>query len=163
VTGPARGVADVGLNETPGAVGHLGVTGGDRTERGQGGELVGGALRGSSFGTSGMLATTAIAQLTVDTTFIGCDGADLEHGVRFNSLQDAEIAAAMARRARRVVVLADSSKLGQSAIAGAVGWSDVDVLITDACDDDWRARLADAGVQVVIAEPPVRVTGPTRD
>lgn len=109
-----------------------------------------------------MLATTAIAQLTVDTTFIGCDGADLEHGVRFNSLQDAEIAAAMARRARRVVVLADSSKLGQSAIAGAVGWSDVDVLITDACDDDWRARLADAGVQVVIAEPPVRVTGPAR-
>jgi DeoR/GlpR family transcriptional regulator of sugar metabolism len=117
--------------------------------------VIGGALRGSSFGTSGMLATTAIAQLTVDVTFIGCDGADLERGVRFNSLQDAEIAAAMARAARRVVVLADSSKLGQSAIAGAVGWSEVDILITDACDGEWRDHLGGEGVEVVIAKPPV--------
>lgn len=117
--------------------------------------VIGGALRASSFGTAGPLATAAIAQLSVDTTFIGCDGADLELGVRFNSLQDAEIAAAMAKRAGRVVVLADGSKMGQRAIAGTVGWPEVDVLITNACDDEWRNRLGDHGVEVIIAKPPV--------
>jgi DeoR/GlpR family transcriptional regulator of sugar metabolism len=115
--------------------------------------VIGGALRASSFGTAGPLATAAIAQLSVDTTFIGCDGADLDLGVRFNSLQDAEIAAAMARQADRVVVLADGSKIGQRAIAGTVGWSDVDVLITNDCDDEWRSRLRDQGVDVVVAKP----------
>ena len=117
--------------------------------------VIGGALRGSSFGTSGPLATAAISQLSVDITLLSCDGADLDLGVRFNTLADAEIAATMARQAGRMVVLADSSKIGQRAIAGTVGWSEVDVLITDACDAAWRERLHDAGVEVVLAAPGV--------
>ena len=117
--------------------------------------VIGGALRASSFGTCGPLATAALSQLSVDSAFLSCDGADLDLGVRFNSLQDAEMAAAMARQARRVVVLADGSKIGQRAIAGTVGWSEVDVLITDACDAAWRERLHDAGVEVILAAPGV--------
>ncbi|MFS0898474.1 DeoR/GlpR family DNA-binding transcription regulator [Mycolicibacterium litorale] len=113
--------------------------------------VIGGALRASSFGTSGPLATSAIAQLTVDTTFLGCDGIDLELGVRSNSLLDAEIAAAMARQGRRVVVLADSSKVGQRAVAGTVRWSDVDVLITNGLDARWRESLRRADVEVIEA------------
>jgi DeoR family transcriptional regulator of aga operon/DeoR family fructose operon transcriptional repressor len=113
--------------------------------------VVGGALRASSFGTSGLLATTAIAQLTVDTVFLGCDGIDLELGVRFNSLLDAEIAAAMARQGRRVVVLADGSKVGQRAIAGSVGWDAVDVLVTNALDATWHEFLDTVNVEVIQA------------
>jgi DeoR/GlpR family transcriptional regulator of sugar metabolism len=112
--------------------------------------VIGGALRASSFGTSGPLATSAISQLTVDTTFIGCDGIDLDLGVRFNSLLDAEIAAAMARQGRRVVVLADASKIGQRAIAGSTSWSDVDVLITNQLDADWRDHLQKQNVEVLL-------------
>ncbi|KUI27917.1 DeoR family transcriptional regulator [Mycobacterium sp. GA-2829] len=114
--------------------------------------VIGGALRASSFGTGGPLATAAIAQLSVDVAFLSCDGADLDLGVRSNSLQDAEIAAAMAKRARRVVVLADSSKIGQRAIAGTVGWSDVDVLITNEIDEQWHDRLHDERVEVILAQ-----------
>ncbi|OBF25007.1 DeoR/GlpR family DNA-binding transcription regulator [Mycobacterium sp. ACS4331] len=116
--------------------------------------VIGGALRGSSFGTSGPLATAAISQLSVDITFISCDGADLDLGVRFNTLADAEIAATMARQAGRVVVLADSSKIGQPAIAGTLGWADVDVLVTNECDEQWAERLRDHRVEVIIAKPP---------
>ncbi|MCV7318882.1 DeoR family transcriptional regulator [Mycolicibacterium confluentis] len=116
--------------------------------------VIGGALRASSFGTSGPLAAAAISQLSVDITFISCDGADLDLGVRSNSLQDAEIAAAMAKQARRVVVLADKSKIGQRAIAGTLGWSDVDILITNECDEQWRERLRDQRVEVIVAKPP---------
>lgn len=112
--------------------------------------VIGGALRASSFGTSGPLATSAISQLTVDTTFIGCDGIDFELGVRFNSLLDAEIAVAMARQGRRVVVLADASKIGQRALAGSTGWADIDVLITNELDADWRDHLLKQDVEVLI-------------
>ena len=115
--------------------------------------VIGGALRASSFGTSGPLATGAISQLSVDTTFLSCDGADLDLGVRFNSLLDAEIAAAMAKQARRVVVLADSSKIGQRAIAGSIEWSDVDVLITNGVDSRWHEHLRDKQVGVIEAPP----------
>ncbi|WP_197373218.1 DeoR/GlpR family DNA-binding transcription regulator [Mycolicibacterium baixiangningiae] len=111
--------------------------------------VIGGALRASSFGTSGPLATAAISQLTVDITFLGCDGIDPELGVRFNSLLDAEIAEAMARQGSRVVILADGSKVGQRAIAGSVGWDTVDVLITNSLDAQWRDHLQNMGVEVI--------------
>lgn len=113
--------------------------------------VIGGALRGSSFGTVGPLATAALSQLTVDTTFLGCDGIDLELGPRFNSLPDAEVAAVMARQGRRVVVLADSAKIGQRSRAGSLGWADVDMLVTNQLSADWQEHLRAAGVEVVYA------------
>jgi DeoR/GlpR family transcriptional regulator of sugar metabolism len=115
--------------------------------------VIGGALRASSFGTVGPLATAALSQLTVDTTFLGCDGIDLELGPRFNSLPDAEVAAAMVRQGRRVVVLADSSKIGQRSRAGSIGWSDIDILVTNQLGDEWQKRLRSAGVEVIETLP----------
>ncbi|OBG89797.1 DeoR family transcriptional regulator [Mycobacterium sp. E802] len=117
--------------------------------------VIGGSLRASSFGTSGPLATAAIAQLRVDIAFLGCDGLDLDMGVRFNSLPDAEIASAMARQGRRVAILADAAKVGQSAIAGSLAWTDVDVLVTNHLDDAWREHLHDAGVETIECDPHV--------
>lgn len=111
--------------------------------------VIGGALRASSFGTSGPLATAALSQITVDTTFLGCDGIDLELGPRFNSLLDAEVAAAMARQGRRVVVLADSAKVGQRSRAGSIDWSEVDVLVTNQLGRQWHEHLRAAQVEVI--------------
>ncbi|KWX66427.1 DeoR/GlpR family DNA-binding transcription regulator [Mycobacterium sp. NAZ190054] len=123
--------------------------------------VIGGALRASSFGTSGPLATAAISQLSVDITFLSCDGADLDLGVRFNSLLDAEIAAAMAKQSQRVVVLADRSKIGQRAIAGSIGWTDVDMLITNEIDSNWRERLRREHLEVIEAQPSSTGNGST--
>ncbi len=113
--------------------------------------VIGGSLRASSFGTSGPLATAAISQLSVDITLLSCDGVDLDMGVRFNSLPDAEIATAMARQGRRVAVLADSSKIGQRAIAGSLPWTDIDVFVTNELDTTWREHLKTAGVDTIEA------------
>lgn len=111
--------------------------------------VIGGALRASSFGTVGPLATAALSQLTVDTTFLGCDGIDLELGPRFNSLPDAEVAAAMARQGRRVVVLADGAKVGHRSRAGSLGWAEIDVLVTNQLDSHWTKQLNTAEVEVI--------------
>jgi DeoR family transcriptional regulator of aga operon len=64
----------------------------------------------------------------------------------------AEVGATMATRARRVVALADSSKLGRSGFTTIVPLSQVDVLITDTgAPADIVAMIRAAGVEVILA------------
>ncbi|GAA0443319.1 transcriptional regulator [Acrocarpospora corrugata] len=113
--------------------------------------VIGGSLRGSSFATSGPMATAALGRFTADFAVLGCDGLDLDSGVGWNSLADAEIAQVMARRAARTIVVADAGKFDRPARVGALGWDDVDDLVTNAVDHDWSAHLKTAGVHVTIA------------
>jgi DeoR/GlpR family transcriptional regulator of sugar metabolism len=114
--------------------------------------VIGGTLHGSSFGTSGPLATAALSQLSADAALLGCDGLDFELGPRWNSLLDAEVAAVMGRQARRVIVLADGSKVGNVGRAGTLGWSDVDLVVTNKLDATWRELLRDHNVEVLETE-----------
>ncbi|GAA1018372.1 transcriptional regulator [Acrocarpospora pleiomorpha] len=113
--------------------------------------VIGGTLRGSSFATSGPMATAALEQFTADFAVIGCDGLDLESGVRWNSLVDAEVAQVMVRRASRTIVVADSSKFGHRARVGTLNWDAVDDLVTDSITDEWSKHLESAGVRVTLA------------
>lgn len=65
---------------------------------------------------------------------------------------EASINRLMARQASKVVIAADSSKVGRRAFARICTASEIDILATDtgiAAED--AARLADAGVDVVTA------------
>jgi DeoR family transcriptional regulator of aga operon len=58
----------------------------------------------------------------------------------------------MAGRARRVVALADSSKLGRPGFTTIVPLSQVDVLITDAgASPEQLATIRAAGIEVIVA------------
>jgi DeoR family fructose operon transcriptional repressor len=58
----------------------------------------------------------------------------------------------MIRAGRKVVVLADSSKLGREHLVRFATPADVDVLVTDAeADPASVAQLEDAGIEVVVA------------
>ena len=58
----------------------------------------------------------------------------------------------MVSAARKIVVLADSSKLGASLLVTFASLRDVDVLVTDSgISDADRTVLSSAGVEVVIA------------
>lgn len=76
--------------------------------------VVGGLLRGDSYGTVGPLAIATIANLRADLAFLVPDWLDLT-GPVFNNLADAEVALHMARRSARTIVLADSSKFAPGA------------------------------------------------
>ncbi|NKF33526.1 D-beta-D-heptose 1-phosphate adenosyltransferase, partial [Pseudomonas sp. BGM005] len=65
---------------------------------------------------------------------------------------EASVKAAIVRAARRVIVVADSSKHDRELLVSFASLSDVDVLVTDAEPSaDLRAALADADVEVWIA------------
>jgi hypothetical protein len=64
----------------------------------------------------------------------------------------------MIARARRVVVVADSTKIGRAMLARIVGLESVDQLVTDEAADPVELQtLRAAGVEVIVA-PTVRTT-----
>jgi len=95
---------------------------------------------------------TSLRELSADIVFLGCDGLTVEQGITTPHVLVAEVGAMMASRARRVVALADSSKLGRSGFTPIIPLNSVDLLITDdAADPENVARIRKAGCEVLLA------------
>lgn len=111
--------------------------------------VVGGMLRGTSFGTVGPLAANAIAELHADVAIIGADGVDLRGGVSQHNIDDAAVAKTMSRNARRTIVLAAPSKVDRVARAHTLDWSQVDELAAVALPPKFATELGQFGVRVI--------------
>jgi len=116
-------------------------------------ELVvcGGSARPESYELVGPLAEGALATLNLDLVLVGVDGISVDEGLTTHHEVEAHTNHALIGRARRVVVVADSSKLGQVAFARICGVDDVDELITDsdAAPADVEAVRA-AGLEITL-------------
>jgi DeoR family transcriptional regulator of aga operon len=93
--------------------------------------VTGGVARPASFELSGPLATRILDEITMDLVFLGVDAVDPVHGAYAHHEGEASINRLMAERARRIVVTADSSKLGRHAFARICPAAEIDTLITD--------------------------------
>ena len=112
----------------------------------------GGVARPQSYELTGPLATGVIEQVRLDVAFLGVDAIDAVAGATAHHEGEASINRLMTQQADRVVVTADSSKVGRRAFARICTAAEIDVLVTDtaiAAED--AARLEDAGVDVVTA------------
>jgi DeoR family transcriptional regulator, aga operon transcriptional repressor len=112
----------------------------------------GGVARPQSYELTGPLATGVLERVSIDIAILGVDGIDATAGAMAQHEGEASINQLMARQAARVVVVADSSKIGRRAFARICTVSEVDVLVTDTglAEAD-KARFTDAGVQVITA------------
>ena len=112
----------------------------------------GGVARPQSYELTGPLATGVLEQVVLDVAFLGVDGIDAAAGATAHHEGEASINQLMARQARKVIIVADSSKVGGRAFARICGLADIDVLVTDtgiAAED--MVVLRAAGVEVVTA------------
>ena len=100
----------------------------------------------------GPLAEETLARLHIDTVFMSVNGISTEHGATVMSHLDARVLQAMAAAARRIVVLADHTKIGHAALTNIVPTSAIHTLITDAAEPvPSLAAIRAAGVQVIEA------------
>jgi DeoR/GlpR family transcriptional regulator of sugar metabolism len=100
----------------------------------------------------GPQAIDGLRGLTADVIFLGCDGLSVESGLTTPHVLVAEVGAMATSRSRRVVAVADSSKLGRQGFRPIVPLADVDVLITDTAASPERvAEIRAAGVEVILA------------
>ena len=112
--------------------------------------VLGGVTRPQSYELTGPLAEPVIAQLSLDIAVLGVDAVDLERGPMSHHEADARMNSRIAGQAARVVIVADSSKLGRTAFAQICAWSQVHVLITDRdADAAFVAAVGAAGVEVI--------------
>ncbi|KQR98772.1 D-beta-D-heptose 1-phosphate adenosyltransferase [Williamsia sp. Leaf354] len=114
--------------------------------------FLGGRIRGLTQAAVGPAPITALASFRVDVAFIGTNGITERHGLSTPDPDEGAVKSAMIAAANRVVVLADSSKLGAEDMTRFAGLEEVDVLITDdGIDPGFSAQLSARGVEVVIA------------
>ncbi|WP_210479379.1 DeoR/GlpR family DNA-binding transcription regulator [Naasia sp. SYSU D00948] len=114
--------------------------------------VLGGRVRRVTDAAVGPTTLEQISRLRPDVAVLGTNGISAAAGLTTPDEAEAAVKAAMVRAARRVIVLADSSKLEEETLVVFAGLADIDVLVTDAEPPAALARaLADADVDVVIA------------
>ncbi len=115
-------------------------------------QILGGRVRGLTQAAVGQSTVEAAYKLRPDIAFVGANGIHATFGLSTPDPEEAAVKAAFVTSARRVVALADSSKLDAETLVQFANLKDVDTLITDGEPSaELAAALADAGVDVVIA------------
>ncbi|MBA2945938.1 DeoR/GlpR family DNA-binding transcription regulator [Streptomyces himalayensis] len=112
--------------------------------------VTGGVARPQSYELVGPLADGVLDQITLDTAVLGVVAFDAIHGAAAHDEEEAAINRLLCERAERVVVAADSSKLGRRAFARICATDRVDTLVTDTgVDPETVAGFEEAGVRVL--------------
>ncbi len=114
--------------------------------------LLPGRVRRNTQAAVGVETVEALAKIRADLAFVGTNGLTLGHGLSTPDITEAATKEAIVASAQRVVVLADSSKIGEERTVRFASLSDVDVLVTDDGIPPGRvAELEDVGLEVIVA------------
>ncbi|MFD8351438.1 DeoR/GlpR family DNA-binding transcription regulator [Streptomyces coelicoflavus] len=114
--------------------------------------LVGGRVRHRTHAAVDAWALRAYGEIRADVAVLAVNGFSVEHGLTTPDLAEAAVKRAALTAARRVVLLADSSKYAQEHFARFGALSDVDLLITDnGLTPEDAGDLERAGTEVVRA------------
>jgi DeoR family fructose operon transcriptional repressor len=114
--------------------------------------ILGGELRATSRAIVGPLTRHLLEDLHVDRAVMGTFALSIEEGLTTTDPAEAFTKQLVLTRAREVILLADSTKLGTRSFVRAGRLADIDVLVTDAAIDARSARtLGRRGVRVIAA------------
>jgi DeoR family transcriptional regulator of aga operon len=112
--------------------------------------VTGGVVRPQSFELVGPLGGGILREVTLDIALLGADALDVHLGAAAHNEGEAAMNAQMVARARRVVIIVDSSKLGQHAFARICPIERINTLVTDAgAAPEQVAAFEAVGIQVI--------------
>lgn len=112
--------------------------------------VTGGRLHGEWFSLVGPTAIRSLENMIIHTMFVGADGIDADWGVSCYSSDEAELNAAMVRRARRHIAVTDHTKLGVVGDWRICEAGTLKKLITDTgATDEMIAPFQNLGIEVI--------------
>lgn len=115
--------------------------------------VTGGTLRPMQHSLVDPLSGLMLERINAHTVFLGCNGIDPRGGVTNVNLPEAEIKRRMLQAARRRIVVADGSKVGEIELAYLCGVGEIDLLITDAsADPTVVSALREKDLEVLLAK-----------
>lgn len=94
--------------------------------------IPGGVLRPGERSLVGALSERTFDEYNFDLAFVTCSGLSVERGVTEWNTEDSRVKASILRSSRRAILLADSTKIGQTAFAKVAALDSFELLITDA-------------------------------
>lgn len=114
--------------------------------------LLGGRVRGLTQAAVGPETLRVLGDLRVDVAFIGTNALTIGHGLSTPDPDEAAVKHAMITAAHRVVVLADSTKVGREDLVRFATVEEFDALVTDdGLLRSVRNELSEYGIEVVTA------------
>jgi DeoR family transcriptional regulator, fructose operon transcriptional repressor len=114
--------------------------------------MLGGRVRGRTLATVDDWSLRPLQHLHVDVAFMATNGISVEHGLTTPDPAEASMKRAMMAAARRTVLLADHTKVGNDYLARFGSLEDVDLFITDSGLDTAAAEEFElAGLRLVRA------------
>jgi DeoR/GlpR family transcriptional regulator of sugar metabolism len=112
----------------------------------------GGTYENQSRSYTGALAEDASKRFVIRSAFLGVDALDPERGAMDLNHGHGVLKERLIERVDRVIILADSTKLGARSSYCFAAASDIDILVTDdAAPPDLVARLKARGIRVILA------------
>jgi DeoR family transcriptional regulator, aga operon transcriptional repressor len=114
--------------------------------------VAGGVVRPQSYELVGPLGGALLQEVTLDLVLLGVDAIDVTLGAAAHHEGEAAMNRLMVDRARKVVIVADASKLGEHAFARICPTDRIATLVTDSgADARTVAAFETAGVRVIAA------------
>lgn len=111
--------------------------------------VTGGVARPNSYELTGPLASLVLQAVSLDYAILGVNALDPKLGAATHDEGEAGANRAMVERADKVIVVADSTKLGKRAFAQVCGVDEIAVLITDRdAPDEIVAQFTAEGIEV---------------
>lgn len=113
---------------------------------------LGGYVRHSSGSVIGSYAEYILGNISCSKLFIGVDGIHLDYGLSTTNLEEAQLNRKMLASAQKIIVLADSSKIGKKSFAKICDFDQIHELITDnGISAIIKKKIEKNGIKVTIA------------
>ncbi len=114
--------------------------------------MIGGQLNRNTVAVAGINSMDFIRSINIDIAFMGSSGMTLDNGFTCGTYTDCGMKREVLARARKRIILMDSSKYGKSMTFTYAGIDEIDILITDKDFPQAIANiLKEKGVSVIIA------------
>ena len=114
--------------------------------------MIGGQLRSPSQALVGPLTQLLLDKISVDRALVGTFALSMESGLMTTDPLEAYTKELVLGRARQVILLADSSKVGTRSLVHVGHLEAIDIFVTDAGIDEAAAHsLTERGVEVITA------------
>lgn len=112
--------------------------------------LIGGQLNRNTISLSGASANVILSSVNIDIAFMASSGFSLQNGFTSGTYSECELKKDVLRRAAKVIVLMDSTKVGKSLPYTFGTFEDIDILISDDnLPDEIIAAAAEYSVIIV--------------
>lgn len=110
-----------------------------------------GVFREKTMGFLGQMTCDFVSGFKFDILFLGVEGVDVEHGVSVPDIVDGETKRALVRQAKKVIAVADYSKIGASFFMTIVPLREIDILVTNKeADTTMIEAIREQGVEVFL-------------